>query len=318
MAPLVSVITPVRNGRPHIPGFMDSMLWQKLEDFELIIAEDGSTDGSYEMLEEYSRRDPRVKVIKGAVPGVSGARNSALEAATGEFVAFIDCDDRAFPEWLLKMYEAIKAADADMAVCGYMTKSAGNSRLSDEEKKLEAAVIEPRDAAARILTYRDLTSALWNKMMRRSTIEEGAPLRFDTDISIGEDLLFISSYLVRSKRVVTVPDALYIYSVGGSSAMSGIVRDGQWRREWLTEWTAILGAQEILEKRWPHMRETDIKKVRVAGKLLRAMRKYSYKDSELKGELREVLRNNWKTVLTEPEFGAAMKMRMLREMVSER
>ena len=113
----VSVIIPVYNQRPSLSACLESVLAQTLREIEVVCVDDGSTDGSGRMLDDYATRDSRVKVIHQANAGAGPARNAGMAAASGEFIAFMDADDRyPDPETLELMYDEAKASDVD--VCG--------------------------------------------------------------------------------------------------------------------------------------------------------------------------------------------------------
>ena len=113
----VSIVTPVYNQRPYLAECLDSVLSQTLHDIEIVCVDDGSTDGSAQVLDEYAVRDPRVKVIHQANAGAGPARNAGMAAASGEFIAFMDADDRyPAPETLEMMYDEAKASGVD--ICG--------------------------------------------------------------------------------------------------------------------------------------------------------------------------------------------------------
>ena len=118
MGPLVSVIVPVYNVLPYLREALDSVINQTYKNLEILIVDDGSTDGSGEVCDEYLS-DPRVIVIHQENKGLSGARNTGLDRMTGEYVAFIDSDDAFKPEMIERMLETITRNKAEMSICGY-------------------------------------------------------------------------------------------------------------------------------------------------------------------------------------------------------
>ena len=121
--PLFSIVIPLYNKEKEIAGTMDSVLTQTFEDYEVIIVDDGSTDRSHDIVSAY--RDPRIRIIQKENEGVSSARNRALEEAQGEFVAFLDADDRWAPEYLAVIEGIIRdTPEAKFIASAYYRQSA--------------------------------------------------------------------------------------------------------------------------------------------------------------------------------------------------
>ncbi len=117
MSPKVSVIIPVYNAEKYLPECLDSVCGQMLRDIEIICVNDGSTDGSAEILETYAARDERIRIISQSNAGAGAARNRGMETAEGKYLAFIDSDDFWKPELLEKTYDLAESCGAD--ICFY-------------------------------------------------------------------------------------------------------------------------------------------------------------------------------------------------------
>ncbi|MBQ6522197.1 MAG: glycosyltransferase family 2 protein, partial [Atopobiaceae bacterium] len=115
--PFVSIIVPAFNVKPHLWECLDSILGQTFSDFELIIVDDGSTDGTFEECDDYARRDPRVTVVHQGNSGLSAARGTGLDLARGSWVAFVGADDRIHPEFLSTLLGAAIGTGSDAASC---------------------------------------------------------------------------------------------------------------------------------------------------------------------------------------------------------
>ncbi len=113
---MISVITPVYNSKPYLKQAIESVLYQTYSDWELILVNDGSTDGSGEMCDDYAKKDRRICVIHQNNKGVSEARNMGMKHASGEFIQFLDSDDWLYPETLRTAYEAAISACSDMVI----------------------------------------------------------------------------------------------------------------------------------------------------------------------------------------------------------
>ena len=114
----VSVIVPIYNVELFLADCLDSIVNQTLQNIEIIAINDGSTDRSAEILEQYAQKDKRIKVITQENKGLSAARNVGINEAQGEFISFVDSDDWIDPAFLEKLYQAATAQEADIACCG--------------------------------------------------------------------------------------------------------------------------------------------------------------------------------------------------------
>lgn len=120
MKPLISVIIPAYNVADYLSRCLDSLLVQSWKELELIVVDDGSTDGTSGLADDYTLRDSRVRVIHQANGGVSSARNAGLAASRGELIGFTDGDDWVKPDYLESLAETLLRQNAEMAVCGYV------------------------------------------------------------------------------------------------------------------------------------------------------------------------------------------------------
>lgn len=116
--PEISVIVPVYNVEKYLPECVDSILAQTFTNFELILVDDGSSDGCPALCDEAAKKDSRVQVIHKPNGGVSTARNAGLDAAKSSWIAFVDSDDRVMPQFLERLYTAAVSANAEIAMCG--------------------------------------------------------------------------------------------------------------------------------------------------------------------------------------------------------
>ena len=171
---LVSVVIPVFNVKPFLREALDSVLHQTYENLEIIIVDDGSTDGSGEICDEYAKKDRRVTVIHQENSGVSSARNAALDRMTGKFVAFLDPDDAYHPDYVEKMLSAMLREQADLVVCQYTEHgTAGKLRFNDTDKRrpsLEAGLYD-RNSVLRALADSEMDVTAGNKLYRRELWE---------------------------------------------------------------------------------------------------------------------------------------------------
>lgn len=200
----ISIILPIHNSENDIEECISSVLAQSMIDFELIAVDDGSTDGSPTLLDRIARKDNRIKVIHQKNAGVSAARNVGIELAQGNYITFIDSDDRYKPDYLQKLHDLAVAKNADVVCCGFEnTKGTVLSSVSYKEFADKNQLLQDYQE---LLDSRYLNIP-WNKMYKREKIIT----RFPLNISLGEDLIFNLKVLQNCKNIVVIPDSLYVY-----------------------------------------------------------------------------------------------------------
>ena len=209
-----SVLIPVFNGAETVGRAVRSVLAQHDPDFEVIVVDDGSTDGTLALLRQI--HDDRLRVIPHERNrGISAARNTALGAATGEFIAFLDADDSWEPEFLVTMHA--ERAGRDVVVCGRTVVLPDSTTRSAHSRVL--GELSGEDAALRMMTG-GLTPFPWDKVIRRSLFTGVA---YPEDIHRFEDQVVGVVVLSRARSVVSVPHSLIRYHVHGSSLTWGRV-----------------------------------------------------------------------------------------------
>jgi glycosyltransferase involved in cell wall biosynthesis len=202
----ISVIVPVYNGEPYLRRCLDSLLAQTLEGIEVIAVCDVSQDDSPGILREYQARHPNIVIIEpNANRRQGGARNLGIEAASGEYIAFVDCDDWMAPGMLERLYLKAKGTGADIVDCDFVRTDG----LSFEPK----VSLRPECTGAMDLDKRRGAmldgGALWTKLYRRSLLIDNA-VRFPEGVAY-EDLLFLPLALAYARNVQKVPEPLYYY-----------------------------------------------------------------------------------------------------------
>ena len=168
--PLVSVIVPVYNVAAYLQRCLDSLLGQTYRNLEIICVNDGSTDGSAAILDEYATKDARIKVIHQENAGVSVARNRGLDSATGEYVGFIDADDWLEPDAYEKI-TSLCAAGVDYVWFGTSVENASDDA---QKAQLEHCLRIPGEGIRKLRESDFLNSdgCVWNKVYRREFIEK--------------------------------------------------------------------------------------------------------------------------------------------------
>lgn len=220
---MISVIIPVYKVESFLPYCLDSVLNNTYRDLEVICVNDGSPDACGEILERYERKDSRVRVINKENAGVSSARNVGLDAARGEWVAFIDSDDAVhyrYFEFLIDAWEK-DGRRADVVVCGALWHEKGE--LPSYKLSREVKNIPQLQQWNQIRNYMLSWAFLWGKIYRRDYIGTD---RIPQHLKLSEDTYFNICELAKSStcRVIISPAAEYLYRVNPASAYHTVSR----------------------------------------------------------------------------------------------
>ena len=185
---MISVIVPVYNSEKYLHRCIDGILAQNYTDFDLLLIDDGSTDNSGNICDEYEIRDGRIRVFHQENGGVSSARNLGLDNARGKYVMFVDSDDYMLPNMCELMISTLETKNADLVICG-TTETGGGFWRPQEDR--DYSIKEFKENFIHLL-HTELLSPPWNKIYKRDRIGNR---RFHEDISFGEDLLFNIQYI---------------------------------------------------------------------------------------------------------------------------
>ena len=221
----LTVVVPVYNVEKYLDECLSSVAGQDFGDFEVVCVNDGSTDGSREILSAWERRDARVRVVDQRNGGLSSARNAGIRAARGDYVCFLDSDDRLAPGACGRIVEVLDRTGADAMVYG--------ARCFPDEAACPAWMLEslsPRDVTYEgfsmdLLLRESARPFAWRIALRRDFLEARGVL-FDEGVRFGEDQVFCFAVYPRSRRTALVSDRLYEYRVGREgSLMSALSAD---------------------------------------------------------------------------------------------
>ena len=202
---MISVLMLTYNREKMVGRAIESILAQTYRDFEFIIVDNGSTDRSGAVAEEYATRDSRIRVIHRARGNIGAGRNTALDAARGEYLTFLDDDDWAEPDFLAFLLELLEENDADVAICG------ATGRVYDEKKVMSA-----EEALIELMWRKKYNVAFPTKLFRRELMEH---LRFPVDGKY-DDIALMYRLLAEAKRVAYhgLPKYTFYRHPGNNSA----------------------------------------------------------------------------------------------------
>ncbi|WP_051688387.1 glycosyltransferase [Butyrivibrio sp. AE2032] len=207
--PLISVIVPIYKVEEYLPSCLDSICSQTYKNLEIVLVDDGSPDKCGDICDRYAESDPRIKVIHRANGGLSAARNTGIAVATGEYIGFVDSDDRIEPDMYQKLIAAAVSEDADLAACGRMDAYADVS----VPIRIEAGIYKDRDILKAMLDDKLGEGTVWNKIYRREYVVSALfPEGYDF-----EDVLTLYRFVARMNKAVVITDPLYIHLIRNSS-----------------------------------------------------------------------------------------------------
>ena len=210
MKDLISIIMPAYNCEKTIKQSIDSVLKQNYCDWELLIINDGSTDNTLKIINEYQEYT-KIKVINQKNAGPSSARNKGLEFANGKYITFLDSDDYLDENYIKVLIESID--NNDMVICNYYIFN-NNGIYENKINKKNVNIYDKAHYGEMIykLKNNNLLNTNWNKMYKLSIIKNNN-LLFDTNYKNGEDIRFNYQYLKYANTVKIISDKLYYYKI---------------------------------------------------------------------------------------------------------
>lgn len=211
---VVSVVVPVYNAEKYLGNCLESIINQTLSDIEIILVNDGSTDDSGRICEEYSKKDSRIVYIEQKNQGVSVARNTGKDAASGEYILFADADDELRLDMLEKLYSDAQKYNADIAVCKIQKIRTKEEIASDTVENIEICKMSQDEAMKSYLTESKLEIGVWNKLFRKSVIES---INYYVGRKMNEDKFFAFESIMASKIITYRDEPLYYYYVRNDS-----------------------------------------------------------------------------------------------------
>lgn len=225
--PAVSVLVAVYNVSTYLRQCLDSLKNQTLKDIEIICVNDGSTDSSLQILEEYAAKDDRIKLVNKINGGLPSARNAGLEIARGEYICFVDGDDFVDIRMYQKMYRVAKRKKADIVVCGGQVFPKKEQIPEWLKCTLSTRNITYRMSGADALFNENGAKPfIWRDLIKRDFIEK-SNFRFDENIVLGEDQAFQFKIFPVAKKIVFIDDKFYNYRYERpESIMDEIYHDG--------------------------------------------------------------------------------------------
>ncbi|WP_435770415.1 glycosyltransferase family 2 protein [Nocardioides sp. SYSU DS0651] len=233
--PLISVIVPVYDVASYLPACLDSLLAQRHRELDVVVVDDGSTDGSGALADQYAARDDRVRVVHVPNGGLGAARNTGLRHARGDYLAFADSDDVVPPDALAVLLRALRRSDADFATGGVVRLEAGRTVPMPWLDRMHTPFVGPITQRPGLLG--DVFA--WNKLFRRGFWEREG-LQWPERIRYEDQPTTTEAY-VRARAVAVVPDVVYQWRIRGDGSAITEMRStvADLRDRWTTKQLAL-------------------------------------------------------------------------------
>ncbi|RQN05743.1 glycosyltransferase [Pantoea ananatis] len=251
-SPLLSIITPMFNAGAMFETFIQSLLAQTLTSLEIILVDDGSTDGSGERADDYAQRHPHIRVIHQPNGGVSRARNAGLAVASGKYVTFPDADDTMKPEMYQTLVDMAEADDLDVAQCNaewFFQASNETQPLIPPERLSSTSVLSGPEWLNKALKTHRYKHVVWLGIYRRELIEK-LKLNFEPGLH-HQDIPWTTEFMLNVKRARYTDKQLYHYYLHDAS-ISNRKRTGLRNVEYQRHYLKIAQMLESINSRYRH------------------------------------------------------------------
>lgn len=249
--PKVSISVPVYNTEKYLRQCLDSLINQTLHDIEIVIVNDGSTDSSVSICNEYAEKDSRIKLISKENGGLASARQAALEVCTGEFFCACDSDDWVEPRMYELLYKKAVETNADIVMCDYV-ENHSTGKLVNKIYPFNA--LQGKDILSETLLGH-FPHMIWNKIIRRELFIHHN-LYWEIGINQGEDMLICMKLLNHDVSIAMVSEFLYHYRIekGGNSYTHNITLSTFNQSRKVVEWAENNLSRDKFKKELTHLR----------------------------------------------------------------
>lgn len=218
----VSIIIPIYNVERYLVQCLQSVVNQTLKDIEIICINDGSTDQSGEILEQFARKDSRIIAINQKNQGVSITRNNGLKMAQGKYIGWVDSDDWIDPDFYQRLYESALKYEADIAMAGYKD-------IDEQNKTLKTAIRFLKEKAYnnfnKKMKFIEKHMYLWNKIFKKDFLDK-CQLYFPENVTY-EDVIWLPQIFYKAEKVCTVPNTYYHYRENPNSIVHTTKNDSK-------------------------------------------------------------------------------------------
>lgn len=241
---MISVIIPFYNAAPFLASCLNSLVSQTETNWEAILVDDGSTDGSSDLCSAFARKDDRIRCFRQANSGVSTARNTGITQARGEWICFVDADDILPTNALQTLLCYALEKECDLLIGGYEVYDSSYLKTYS----IDACIHEDlnKEAALSLMykpKYYRYLGYVWGKLFKKDLIQRHH-LLFNPKIHFNEDRLFVTQYISRCESIFLFTEPVYHYIERPTSAMASISK--RFNEDFLTDLDGYIGMKETL------------------------------------------------------------------------
>ncbi len=296
----ISIIAPVYNVGKYLEECILSLINQTHHNLEILLVDDGSTDASGTICDDYSAKDPRIKVIHQKNGGAGSAKNTALNTATGDYIAFVDSDDFVRPDYIWVLLDTLERERADIAECGFFLMRKSSKEAVDNQP---TGVFSAEQFLERFLTDWKC-SLLWNKLFKRELLDD---LRFYEGRVI-DDEFYTYKAVMRAQRIAVTAEPLYVYR----QRKTGVTNQGRWRQRLLDRLAYYTERYDLVTGAFPRLQPLFL--AELADNLMR-MKQEVQEFSDLTAEVDRTMRR-YKQPVLKSSLGIKTKYSYIKTMLT--
>lgn len=303
----ISIIVPVYNVKEYLKKCVDSLIAQTFKDIEIILVDDGSTDGSSEICDELLKEDERIRVIHKENGGLSDARNTGIDAARGKYIGFIDSDDYVDEHMYEILYRNLKKENADISMCGMYHCYANKTTVKAKEGY---QVMDGEEAIRMCLDSRKIGATAVNRLY---SVELAKKVRFPYG-KRSEDVFILVELFSRVEKVVLDLTPLYYYV-----HREGTISTSAYQKGDLNVIEGYEKNKKLIEEKYPSLLEqVEFRcywaRFYVLDKMLLAN---NFSDYATKREIEKYLKENYRNIMKNAFVGRARKLALTGLMLHE-
>ena len=232
--PKISIIIPIYNTESYLIKCLDSVINQTYCNLEIILVDDGSTDGSKQIIEDYEKKDSRIVAVYKKNAGVANARNTGLQISTGEYIGFVDSDDWIEPDMYQELVRVVKSERIDIVSGNYYFDKGEEQVVAKNLKPISREVFDKNQLLEYVFmrdSYKGLAAYPWNKIFRRDILRNNDQyITYEDKYKIGEDVLWFAHVSLKCETSKYVDKPLYHYVQRNDSAVHSTNLEKQMHR----------------------------------------------------------------------------------------